>query len=92
MRDVTDELLVDGVEQFEGAMSRLLAGIAEHRAAIATGRPPTIEARLSTELEGPVAARVKQAITEDVARRIWRRTRRCGAVRACRRSTIASAG
>ena len=73
MREVTDELLVDGVKQFEDAMSRLLAGIAEHRAAIATGRPPTIEGRLSTELEGPVAARVKQAISEDVAQRIWRR-------------------
>jgi transaldolase / glucose-6-phosphate isomerase len=73
MRVVTDELLLDGVKQFEGAMNRLLAGIAEHRAAIATGRPPTIEGRLSTELEGPVAARVKQAITDNVAQRIWRR-------------------
>ena len=73
MREVTDELLVDGVKQFDGAMSRLLAGIAEHRAAIATGRPPTIEGRLSTDLEGPVAVRVKQAISDNVAQRIWRR-------------------
>ncbi len=73
MGEVTDELLVDGVKQFEDAMNRLLAGIAEHRAAIATGRPPTIEGRLSTELEGPVAAHVKQAISDNVAQRIWRR-------------------
>jgi transaldolase / glucose-6-phosphate isomerase len=73
LRQVTDELLVDGIQQFEEAMKRLLGGIAEHRAAIATGRPPTIEGRLSTELESPVAARVRSAIDEDVARRVWRR-------------------
>ncbi|MGI8714343.1 MAG: transaldolase [Solirubrobacteraceae bacterium] len=33
MRDVTEELLVDGVKQFEDAMSRLLAGIEERRQA-----------------------------------------------------------
>ncbi len=73
MGQVTDELLVDGVQQFEDAMSRLLAGIAEHRAAIATGRPATIEGRLSTDLEAPVAARVQRALDENVAQRIWRR-------------------
>jgi transaldolase/glucose-6-phosphate isomerase len=73
LREVTDELLVDGVKQFEGAMGRLLAGIAEHRAAIATGRPATIEGRLSSELETPVAERVKQAVSDNVAQRVWRR-------------------
>ena len=41
MRQVTDELLVDGIEQLAEALSRLLKGIDERRAAI-TGRPPTI--------------------------------------------------
>jgi transaldolase/glucose-6-phosphate isomerase len=73
LRQVTDELLVDGVQQFEDAMSRLLAGIEEHRTAIATGRPPTIEGRLPRDLQEPVAQRVKQALSEKVAQRIWRR-------------------
>jgi transaldolase/glucose-6-phosphate isomerase len=70
---VTAELLVEGVEQFEQAMDRLLAGIEERRVAVATGRPPTIEGNLPPELAGPVAARVKQAVSERVAERIWRR-------------------
>ena len=70
---ITDALLVDGVNQFEEAMNRLLAGIEERRQAAVTGKPPTIEARLPTELTEPVAARVKAAVSEDVARRIWRK-------------------
>jgi transaldolase / glucose-6-phosphate isomerase len=73
MQQVTDELLIDGVQQFEDAMNQLLAGIDERRVAVATGRPPTIEGRLSTELEAPVARRVKQAVTDGVAQRLWRR-------------------
>jgi transaldolase / glucose-6-phosphate isomerase len=73
LHQVTDELLVDGVQQFEEAMSRLLAGIEEHRTAIATGRPATIEGRLPRELQQPVAERVKRAVQERVAQRIWRR-------------------
>ncbi len=73
LRQVTEELLVAGVKQFEDAMTELLDGIAQHRAAIATGRPATIEGRLSTELEGPVSARVRQAVADDVAQRVWRR-------------------
>jgi transaldolase/glucose-6-phosphate isomerase len=73
LHQVTDELLIDGVQQFEDAMSRLLAGIEEHRTAIATGRPATIEGRLPRELQEPVAQRVRQAVTDDVAQRVWRR-------------------
>ena len=69
--EVTAELLVDGVKQFEDAMRRLLAGIEERRQAVLTHKPPTIHARLPPELAGPVAARVKRATEEDVARRIW---------------------
>lgn len=70
---VTAELLVDGIDQFEEAMARLLGGIDEQRAQVATGRPPTIEGRLPGELETPVAERVRRAVDEDVARRVWRR-------------------
>ena len=70
---VTDELLVDGVEQFEEAMNRLLAGIEERRAAVVTGRPSRIDARLPMLLQPPVAERVRHAVSENVAQRVWRR-------------------
>ena len=73
MGQVTDELLVDGVEQFEVAMNRLLAGIEERRAAVVTGQPPTIHARLGGDLERPVAQRVVRAMRDKVAQRLWRR-------------------
>src|SRR5205085_11477077 len=73
MRQVTDELLVDGVKQFEEAMTRLLAGIEERRQAVITHKPPTIQAKLPSELAQPVADRVKQAVSERVAQRVWRR-------------------
>jgi transaldolase/glucose-6-phosphate isomerase len=70
---ITDELLVEGVGQFEDAMVQLLAGIEERRAAVVTGQPPTVHARVPTELQAPVAERVKQAIAGTVAQRVWRR-------------------
>ena len=70
---VTDELLVEGVKQFEDALSRLLAGIEEQRAAVITGRPPTIQASLPSDLQGAVAERVQRAVSDNVAQRIWRR-------------------
>ncbi len=73
LHEVTDELLVDGVKQFNNAMSRLLAGIEERSAAVVTGRPPTIQATLPSELQGPVGERVKRAMEESVAQRLWRR-------------------
>jgi transaldolase/glucose-6-phosphate isomerase len=72
-KQVTDELLIEGVEQFEEAMSRLLAGIDERRTAVVTGRPSTIQARLPADLQAPVAERVKKAVSEAVAQRVWRR-------------------
>ena len=71
--EVTDELLVDGVEQFEEAMNRLLAGIEERRAAVVTGQPSRIHARLPLLLQAPVAERVRVAVSENVAQRVWRR-------------------
>jgi transaldolase/glucose-6-phosphate isomerase len=73
MDQVTDELLVDGVKQFEDAMDRLLAGIDERRAAVITHKPPTIRVKLEADLQGPVADRVKRAVADSVAPRVWRR-------------------
>jgi transaldolase/glucose-6-phosphate isomerase len=73
MQQVTDELLVEGVQQFEDAMSRLLVGIDEQRGAVITGRPPTISARMPDELQEAVGGRVERALEENVARRVWRR-------------------
>ncbi|HWE12959.1 MAG TPA: bifunctional transaldolase/phosoglucose isomerase [Solirubrobacteraceae bacterium] len=73
MDQVTDELLVDGVTQFEDALRRLLDGIEERRSAMITRRPPTIRAKLPSELQGPIAERVGRALDEKVAERIWRR-------------------
>ena len=60
-------------EQFEEAMNRLLAGIEERRAAVVTGRPSRIHARLPMLLQPPVAERVRHAVAENVAQRVWRR-------------------
>ena len=73
MRQVTDELLVDGIEQFADALSRLLDGIDERRAALITRRPPTIRAKLPPEVQEPIAGRVRRALEEQVARRVWHR-------------------
>ncbi len=70
---VTDELLVEGVQQFEEAIDRLLAGIEERRAAVVTGQPPTIQAHIPHDLQPPIAALVKRAMDETVAPRVWRR-------------------
>ena len=56
-------------------MAKLLDGIERKREAIVTNRPAAIEADLPPELEQPLAARVKRAHDEDVARRIWQRRR-----------------
>jgi transaldolase / glucose-6-phosphate isomerase len=74
MKDVTDQLLREGVEKFVEPMDKLLLGIGSKREAIVTQRPPSIDASLPDEdVEPRVAARVKQAAQEDVARRIWRK-------------------
>ena len=74
MRQVTEELLVDGVKQFEDAMNELLAG---HRGAPRCGRhraPAEDPGRASpSDLEKPVAQRVKKAVSDSVAKRIWQR-------------------
>jgi transaldolase / glucose-6-phosphate isomerase len=73
MRQVTDELLVDGIEQFADALSRLLKGIDERRAAVITGAPATIRAKLSPDAQEAIAERLRRALDEQVARRVWAR-------------------
>ncbi len=73
MHQVTDELLVDGVKQFEDAMHRLLAGIEQERAAVITGKPKTIDAALPRQTQDAIAERVTTAMGQSVAQRVWRR-------------------
>jgi transaldolase / glucose-6-phosphate isomerase len=73
MSQVTDELLEDGIKQFEDAMNRLLAGVEERREAVVTGKPRTIQVKLGAELADQVAVRVGRAVSDAVAQRIWRR-------------------
>src|ERR687890_1552270 len=71
--DVTDKLLRDGVEKFVEPMDKLLEGIDEKREAIVTSRPPTIKADIPDELEPRIAERVRTAMVEDVAHRVWKK-------------------
>src|SRR5262249_51765136 len=75
LEQVPDELLADGVTQFEEAMNRLLAGIEERRAAVVTGQPSRIQARLPMLMQEPVADRVRKAVSDNVAQRVWGRDR-----------------
>jgi transaldolase/glucose-6-phosphate isomerase len=71
--DVTAKLLRDGIEAFEVSMRELLAGIEDRRDAVVTNRPPTISARIPPPLEGSIAERVKRAVADNVAQRVWRK-------------------
>jgi transaldolase / glucose-6-phosphate isomerase len=71
--EVTDKLLVDGIDLFQQAMDKLLAGVESKREAIVTGRPTTFESVIPDELEPAIAARVRKAMEEEVAHRVWRK-------------------
>ncbi|MEA2351835.1 MAG: transaldolase / glucose-6-phosphate isomerase [Thermoleophilaceae bacterium] len=73
MDDVTDQLLREGVELFEVALDKLLAGVESKREAVITGKPDTIESVMPDDLEPAIAERVRKAAEEDVARRIWKK-------------------
>jgi transaldolase/glucose-6-phosphate isomerase len=72
LADVTDKLLRDGVELFELAMDKLIAGVESRREAVVTGRPTAIESLIPDELEPAIADRVRKATGEQVAARVWR--------------------
>jgi transaldolase / glucose-6-phosphate isomerase len=69
--DVTAKLLRDGVKLFEVAMEKLIAGVESKREAVVTGRPTTFESLIPDELEPAIAERVRKAVQEEVARRVW---------------------
>src|SRR5687768_10907812 len=71
MDDVTRKLLDDGITLFEDAMDALIEGVDDARDAVVTNRPPTIQAHIPPELEGPLAERVKAAVADSVAQRVW---------------------
>jgi transaldolase/glucose-6-phosphate isomerase len=71
MKDVTDKLLKDGVDAFITPFEKLMAGIESAREATVLSRPKSIESSIPDELEKKIAARVKQAQEQDVARRVW---------------------
>jgi transaldolase/glucose-6-phosphate isomerase len=73
LKDVTDKLLRDGVDAFVTPMVKLLAGIESKRQAILTGRPHTVESSIPQRYLDAIAARVRRAAEEDVARRIWKK-------------------
>src|SRR3954452_468871 len=71
--DVTDKLLRDGVEKFVEPMDKLLEGIDKKREAIVTSRPPTIQAQIPDDIEPRIVERVRRAMVDDVAHRIWKK-------------------
>ena len=71
MDDVTATLLEEGIAAFVTPMEKLLVGIEDARQAVLTGRPPAIAATISGELSNAIAARVKTAVRERIAHRMW---------------------
>jgi transaldolase/glucose-6-phosphate isomerase len=69
--DVTDKLLRDGVDAFITPFEKLLAGIESAREGAVLSRPKSLESSIPEELEQKIAARVEQAQSEEVARRVW---------------------
>jgi len=72
MDAVTARLLDDGIKLFQDAMDGLIAGIDTRRATVVTGRPPTIDASLPPSFEPALAARVRRAVDDKVAQRVWK--------------------
>ena len=71
MGDVTKTLLNDGIDKFVEPFDKLIAGVESSKEAAVTGRPQTIDSSIPDELEPSLAERVKSAVEEGVARRIW---------------------
>jgi transaldolase / glucose-6-phosphate isomerase len=73
LKDVTDQLLREGVDKFVEPMVKLLEGIGAKREAIVTRRPAAIDASIPDDVEPHLVERVARAHAEDVGRRIWRK-------------------
>ena len=90
---VTDELLVDGVEQFEDAMNRLLDGIDQRRAAVRLGTPPDDPgASAPGAAWSGVRSREARRLRGGRPRVCGGTMRRCGADPGSRRSRTGSGG
>jgi transaldolase / glucose-6-phosphate isomerase len=74
--DVTRVLLDAGIEQFVKAMNDLIAGVEEQREVAVLGQPPTVQAHVPSDVEGALAQRVRAAVAEGVAQRVWRKDAR----------------
>jgi transaldolase / glucose-6-phosphate isomerase len=73
MRDVTGKLLRDGIAKFVEPFDKLIEGVELTREGIVTGRPPTIRSSIPDELEPALIAKIEQAQSEGVAKRVWQR-------------------
>jgi len=73
MGDVTKQLLTEAVDKFTVPFDALIAGVESSKEAAVTGRPSTIDSSLPDEMEPILAKRVETAVSEGVARRVWRK-------------------
>jgi len=73
MEDVTDKLLREGIDTFIKSLDGLLDGVEKVREAVVVGRPVTIATSIPDELEPALAEKVRDARSDDVAQRVWRR-------------------
>jgi transaldolase / glucose-6-phosphate isomerase len=73
MGDVTKTLLREGIEKFVEPFDQLIGGVELAREGIVTGRPKTIESAIPDDLEPPIIERVRQADSEEVAKRVWQK-------------------
>jgi transaldolase/glucose-6-phosphate isomerase len=71
MRDVTETLLREGIAKFVEPFDALIEGVELAREGIVTGRPPTIRSSIPDELEPALIAKIEEAQSEAVAKRIW---------------------
>jgi transaldolase / glucose-6-phosphate isomerase len=73
MREVTETLLRDGIAKFVEPFDKLIDGVELAREGIVTDRPPTIRSSIPDELEPALIAKLEEAQSEAVGKRIWQR-------------------
>ena len=73
MGDVTKTLLREAIDKFIEPFDKLVAGVELTREGLVTGRPPTIRSSIPDELEPALIAKIEQAQSEGVAKRVWQR-------------------
>jgi transaldolase / glucose-6-phosphate isomerase len=73
MGDVTKTLLREAIDKFIEPFDKLIQGVELTREGLVTGRPPTIRSSIPDELEPALAAKVREAQSEAVAKCVWQR-------------------